>query len=83
MAYTYTTIGILIVIFVLQLIILLYIVWVYNQFICNMNDCEDLLVSIYTIELAELKGEAISDLNLEIPKRIRERINKINRHEKK
>jgi hypothetical protein len=68
----YLNVGILVVVFVLQLIILLYMVWIYNQFVVNMNDCEDLLISIYMIEIAELRGKEVS--TLEIPKRIRERI---------
>ena len=64
----YATIGICVLIFLFQLIIIWYLWWVYGQLNENDNDMTDMLIDIYRLEAieAEANGRCV---RVNIPKR--------------
>lgn len=70
----YITIGILIIIFIFELIIIGYVYFCYTQTTNNIYDTQDLLLSVYNLEILEATNAGI-DTCILIPKRIRERTN--------
>lgn len=77
---SYTAIGFMIVVFIFQLIIIWYLWWIYTQMQNNYEDMEDMVVDIYTLNVAEAKRQGL-DVAIKIPKRVKARITK--RSEKK
>ena len=75
MDLAYSAIGFMTVVFIFQLIILWYMWWIYSQMIDNYDDVDDIIIDIYTLEVAESKRNG-DDVNMTIPKRIRNRIAK-------
>ena len=75
MDLAYSAIGFMTGVFIFQLIILWYMWWIYSQMIDNYDDVDDIIIDIYTLEVAESKRNGV-DVNMTIPKRIRNRIAK-------
>ena len=71
----YVIIGLVILVFIFQLITLWYVWWVYTTVNGNVEDAEDMLVDIYTLELAAAKSRGI-EIVAKIPKRIQNRLDK-------
>lgn len=75
-----TAIGFMIIVFIFQLIIIWYLWWIYSQVQNNYDDLEDMVLEIYTLDVAESKRQGL-DTSIKVPKRVRSRIAK--RSEKK
>ena len=71
----YVIMGLIIIVFLFQLITLWYVWWVYTTMVNNVNDCEDMIVDIYTLQVAEAKAAGI-EVIAKIPKRVQDRIDK-------
>lgn len=68
----YVTIGILVLIFIFELIIIGYVYFCYVQTTNNIYDTQDLLLTVYRLEIVEATNSNIETC-IHIPKRIRER----------
>lgn len=66
----YITIGIIVIVFIFELIIIWYIWWCYNQSVNNFNDVEDMIYNLYRFELI---GKDF-DFDAALPKRVKDRI---------
>ena len=73
----YISMGIMILVFIVELIIIWYMYWIYTQFNNNYSDIENMVVDIYNITAADLKLEGV-DIAVKLPKRTKARIAKIN-----
>lgn len=71
----YTTVSFIVLVFIIQLVILWYIWWVYKTLNSDIQDTQDLLVEIYTLQLTESKKGGL-DIGSHLPKRIQKRIQK-------
>ena len=73
----YVIIGITILIFIFELLIIWYMYWIYGQIIDNFNDTEDMIVDIYNLEIAEITDISKNeDYVVSLPKRVRSRLEK-------
>lgn len=75
MDLSYVAIGFMTIVFIFQLIMLWYMWWIYSQMVDNYDDMEDMIVDIYTLEVAEARKCGI-EADAKIPKRIRTRMAK-------
>lgn len=71
----YVAIGFMTIVFIFQLILLWYLYWIYTQMVNNYDDIEDMIVDIYTLEVAESKKAGINVV-MNLPKRVRSRMSK-------
>lgn len=71
----YVNAGFALLVFLIEIIILWYLYYIYDDFSKKYEDCEDLLVDIYTMELLEAKNNG-NEFTPNIPKRIKDRINR-------
>lgn len=69
----YVAIGLMILVFIFELILIWYMWWVYTELNNDMNDVEDMLVDVYNISVADLAAEGKEVVPV-IPKRVRQRI---------
>lgn len=74
----YISIGMMILVFIVQLIIIWYMYWIYTQLNNDYNDLEDMVVDIYNITAADLKLEG-TEVAVKLPKRTKARLAKRNK----
>lgn len=73
MDLNYVSIGFMTIVFIFQIIILGYMYWIYTQMVNNYDDIEDMIVDVYTLEVAEAKRDGV-DAVIKLPKRVRTRL---------
>lgn len=71
----YVAIGFMTIVFIFQLILLWYMWWIYTQMVENYDDVEEMIVDIYTLEVAEARKDGI-DAVMKLPKRVRAKMAK-------
>ena len=71
----YVAIGFMTIVFIFQLILLWYMYWIYTQMVNNYDDMEDMIVDIYTLEVAQARKDGV-DAIMNVPKRVRTRLAK-------
>lgn len=71
----YVAIGFMTIVFIFQLILLWYMWWIYTQMVENYDDVEEMIVDIYTLEVAEARKDGI-DVVMKLPKRVRAKMAK-------
>lgn len=67
----YATVGILILIFLFQIIALSYLWWIYSQVNTNYEDMNDMIIEIYKLNVVDAREKG-RDENLKIPKKSRD-----------
>ena len=68
----YVTIGICVLIFIFEIIIIVYMYFIFMTTTNNIYDTQDLLVTVYDLEILEATNAGIVTCR-RIPKRIRQR----------
>uniref|UniRef100_A0A6C0BEF7 Uncharacterized protein n=1 Tax=viral metagenome TaxID=1070528 RepID=A0A6C0BEF7_9ZZZZ len=71
----YIIVGLIIVVFIFEIIIVWYMWWTYTQMNNDVIDCQDMVIDIYSLQIAELKKEGLETV-VKIPKRIQDRMDK-------
>lgn len=68
----YVIIGMLILLFIFELLIIWYLWWIYSELNNEMNDTQDMIVDIYHLQI--LQSEENTNVNL--PKRVKTRLDR-------